>query len=185
MKMRAAFCFFAALLLITVTPLPAQEFPEMPKPTKEHEWLKRFVGEWENEVKIFMEGAEPMKLSSTEKARMVGGFWVVGESTGAFGDMPFTNITTFGYDPETKKYIGTAIDSASSTLWRYEGTVDPSGKSMTFETNGPCPMRGGQMTKFKGVTEFKSDDERVFTSSFLGDDGKWIVNAIVTSKRKK
>lgn len=157
----------------------------MPKPTKEHELLKRFAGEWENEVKIFMGGPEPMTLKSSEKARMVGGFWVIGESIGSFGEMPFTNISTFGYDPEKKKYVGTAIDSASSTLWQYVGTADASGKSITFETDGPCPMRGGRMTKFKGVSEFKSDDERVFTSSFLDDSGKWVVNAIVTSKRKK
>ena len=184
MKMRPL-VYLAVLLIAAASPTSAQDVPEMPKPTKEHEWLKRFVGDWDNEVQIFMGGPEPMTLASKEKARMIGGFWVIGESVGSFGDMPFTNITTFGYDPEKKKYIGMAVDSASSTLWQYEGTVDSSGKTMTFETEGPCPMRAGQMTKFKGVTEFKSEDERVFTSSFLGEDGKWVVNAIVTSKRKK
>lgn len=157
----------------------------MPKPTKEHEWLRKIAGDWEFEIQAFVEGAEPLKAKGAEKARMIGGFWVVGESTGSIAELPFTNITSFGYDPEKKKYVGTGIDSMSSTLWLYEGTMDPSGKILTFETTGPCPMRGGKMTKFRGVTEFKSDDQRVFTSSFQEDDGRWVVNAIVTSNRKK
>ena len=175
----------AAVLLATVPFVHAQEMPQMPKPTKEHEWLQQFAGDWDYEVEIFMEpGKPPMKANGTEVARMIGGFWVVGESKGAMGDMPFTNITTFGYDPVKKKYIGTGIDSASSTLWQYEGTVDATGKILIFETEGPCPMRGGQMTKFRQVVEFKSKDHRVFTSSALGDDGKWVVNVIVNSRRK-
>ena len=62
--------------------------------------------------------------------------------------------------------------------------MDATGKVLNFETEGPCPMRGGQITKFRGVVEFKSKDHRVFTSSVLAEDGKWTTNAIVTSRRK-
>ena len=175
-----------ATLLAIVHFAHAQEAPQMPQPTKEHAWLQKFAGTWDYEVEVFMEpGKPPMKAKGTEVARMIGGFWVIGESQGDMGGMTFINVTTFGYDPGKKKYVGTAIDSGSSTLWQYEGTVDASGKLLTFETEGPCPMRGGRMTKFRQVVEFKSNDQRVFTASSLGDDGKWTTNVIVNSRRKK
>lgn len=175
----------AALLLAAVNFIHAQEPPQMPQPTKEHAWLQQFAGTWDYEVEIFMEpGKPPMKATGSEVARMIGGFWVVGESKGDMGGMTFTNITTFGYDPAKKKYVGTGFDSASSTLWQYEGTVDATGKILTFETEGPCPLRGGRMTKFRQVVEFKSKDHRIFTSSSLGDDGKWATQVIVNSRRK-
>jgi hypothetical protein len=35
------------------------------------------------------------------------------------------------------------------------------------------------------VTEFKSKDQRAFSSSMLGDDGKWVTIVKVDSRRKK
>jgi hypothetical protein len=180
-----ALTLLTAILFATVSASFAQEAPQMPQPTKEHAWLQQFAGTWDYEVEIFMEpGKPPMKAKGTEVARMIGGFWVVGESKGNMGEMVFTNITTFGYDPAKKKYVGTAIDSASSTLWQYEGTVDATGKVLTFGTEGPCPLRGGRMTQFRQVLEFKDKDTRVFTSSALDDGDKWTTNVIVTSRRR-
>jgi hypothetical protein len=51
------------------------------------------------------------------------------------------------------------------------------------ESEGPCPLKPGQLAKFHDATEFKSKDERVFTSNMLGEDGKWILIIRVTSKR--
>jgi hypothetical protein len=176
----------AAALLTSLSVAHAQETPQMPPPTKEHEWLQQFVGEWESEAEIFMEpGKASMKLKSKDVARMVGGFWVVAEGKGEMMGAPFSNMLTLGYDPDKKKYIGTWIDSMTSTLWKYEGTVDATGKILTLDTEGPCPMKGGQLSKFREVTEFKSKDHRVFTSSILGDDGKWTTLVSVNTRRVK
>ena len=70
-------------------------------------------------------------------------------------------------------------------MWKYEGTVDAAGKVLTLETEGPSMMKPGQMAKYKDVTEFKSKDQRAFTSSMLGDDGKWVTIVKVDSRRKK
>jgi hypothetical protein len=177
----------AAALFTGTTALSAQEMPKMPEPTKEHIWLQQFVGEWETEAEITMDPSQPpMKGKGTESVRALGGFWVVGEGTGTMEGMPGTmkSVLTLGYDPAAKKYIGSWIDSMTSTYWKYEGSVDASGKTLTLDTEGPCPMKPG-LVKFKEVTEFKDKDHRVFTSSILGDDGKWTKMVTVNYRRKK
>src|SRR5690606_6766582 len=51
---------------------PAEEMCQMPKPTKEHDWLQKFVGEWESEVEIVMDPSQPPMLGKgTESTRMI------------------------------------------------------------------------------------------------------------------
>lgn len=174
-----------AAALLFAGSLIAAEPPGMPQPTKEHDWLKQFAGEWDTEVEMFMEpGKPPMKSKGTESARMVGGFWVVGENKGEMMGAPFTGLMTFGYDPEKKKYVGTWVDSMTSTLWQYVGSVDASGKLLTMETEGMCPMEG-KVCQFKDTVEFKSKDHRVLTGKKLGSDGKWMTMMTVTARRRK
>ena len=53
---------------------------QMPKPTAEHEWLQKFVGEWEADVEMIMEpGKPPMKSKGSNRDRMLGGFWLISE----------------------------------------------------------------------------------------------------------
>lgn len=53
-----------------------------PKPDKNHEWLKKFVGQWEMESE-WRDGTDqpPMKGTAKETVRMVGDLWMVGEHT--------------------------------------------------------------------------------------------------------
>jgi hypothetical protein len=173
-------------LLSAGTLLKAQEIPQMPPPVKEHEWLNKFIGNWEYDTEIFMEpGKPPMKTKGTETVRSLGGYWIVADGKSEMMGKPFTSVLTLGYDPQAKKYIGTWVDSMGSTLWKYEGAVDSTGKILTLETEGPCPMKPEQIVKFNETTEFKNKDERVFTSKMMGDDGKWTTILRVTSRRTK
>lgn len=182
---RITIAALTAALLGTGVLLKAQEVPQMPPPVKEHEWLQQFVGNWEYETEIFMDPTKPpMKVKGNEVVRSIGGFWIVAESKGDMMGKPFLGVMTLGFDPQAKKYTGTWVDSMASHLWKYEGTVDSAGKILTLATEGPCPMKPG-LTKFREVTEWKNKDERVFTSSFQGDDGKWNMMVRVTSHRSK
>ena len=164
----------------------SQEPPPMEAPTKEHQWLKQFVGEWESEAEVFHEpGKPPIRGKGTETARLVGGFWVVSQGESEMMGMKFSSVLTLGYDPKKKKYIGSWVDSMASHLWTYEGTVDVTGKILTMRAEGPCPMDPGKLCKFREVTEIKDPDNRVFTSWVVGDDGKETMFLRVVSKRKK
>lgn len=183
---RFALASFTLLLLSLSVAARAQDFPELPPPAKEHEWLKQFEGDWEQNTEIFIAPDQPsIKASGTETVRMLGGFWIVSEGSGDFGGQKFNSVLTLGFDPEKKKYVGTWVDSMSSMLWKYEGTVDETGKILTLETTGPCPKYPGKTAKFKEVTEFKDKDHRIFTSNVSVDDGPWEKMVVVESKRKK
>jgi hypothetical protein len=174
-----------AAITSSVTLAPAQEMPEMPKPQKEHEWLKQLVGEWNYEAEFTpMPGQPGMNTSGTEVTRPIGGFWTLTEIKGDMMGMPFQGIMTIGYSPEKQKYIGTWIDNMTSKLLTYEGAVDESGKILTLNTQGPCPMQGGQIVDMQQTIEFKNPDEQV-TTSRSKNNGEWVTNMTVTSRRKK
>jgi hypothetical protein len=179
------FAFVAGIVtLLACTAVQAQQ-PTMPTPAKEHGWLQQLAGEWETEVECIMEpGKPPIKGKGSESARMLGGFWVVAEGKGEMAGMSHASVLTLGYDTEKKKYVGTWVDNCGGYMWKYEGTLDATGKILTLDTEGPCPMRG-KVCKFKEVIEFKSADHRTFSSSTLGDDGKWMTFMTANYKRKK
>lgn len=169
----------------TTQPSGCAEMGDLPPPQKEHEWLRRFVGEWDAELEMF--GAPdqpPMKTKGSEHARMIGGFWVVSE--GRNDAFPYECRLTLGYDVRRQRYVGTWIDSMSGFLWRYEGAVDATGRVLTLNTEGPFPpLPDGAMTAFREVTEFLSEDHRVFTSSRRGADGQWTPCVRINFRRKQ
>ena len=125
--------------------------------------------------------AKPKKSKVRFGRRYVSGTKACFEMMG----MPFSYVLTLGYDPEKKKYVGTWVDSMNNYLWKYEGTIDSTGKVLTLATEGPCPQKGGKLTKFQEVTEFKGDDVRTFVSSMQNEDGTWTKMVHGTAKRKK
>lgn len=180
----AALLFGATVAHAEDTAAPAM--PEMPKPVKEHAWLQKFAGEWTTETEAYMEpGKPPMKAKGTEKVRSLGGFWIVSEIDGEMMGSKYQGLLTLGYDPEKKKYIGTWVDSVTSLLWSYTGSVNEAGTTLTLEAEGPCPMRPGQLTKFRDVVELKDDNTKTMTSSVQGEDGQWTVVMKMVATRKK
>jgi hypothetical protein len=142
---------------------------------KEHQWLQKLVGEWTYESEVAM-GPErpPEKGTGTESVRSLGGLWILAEGQ---GDMPgcgaATTMMTLGYDPQTKRYMGTWIGSMMTHLWVYDGELDATEKLLTLDSEGPAMSDEGKMAKYRDAIEFKGDDHRVLTSHVLSDDGKW------------
>jgi hypothetical protein len=95
-----------------------------------------------------------------------------------------SGIMTIGYDPQTKKYVGTWVCSADGHLWKYEGTLDATGKVLTLNTEGPDMSAPGKTAKMKDVIEIKDKDHRVLTSSMQTQDGKWVQFMTMNVRRK-
>lgn len=157
-----------------------------PAPQKEHEWLRQFVGEWESEAEsVGLPGQPEMKCKGTMRARMLGGFWVVSDVSNEMMGTKIEAIQTIGYDAEKKKYVGTWVDSMLNHIWKYDGTVDATGKKLTLEAEGPSFVQPGKTALFRDVYEFKTKDHIVATSLMQGDDGKWTVFMTGNVRRKK
>lgn len=185
-QIMASSTWLATAVVLLMAEMCAAQPPEMPKPTKEHELLNQFAGEWDLKIEMIpAPGQEPIKCEATESAKMVGGFWLVSRGEGNVMNTPMTNLLTIGYDPKTKKYVGTFVCSADSTLWKYEGAMDASGKALTLETTGPSPLDPTKNAKYRETLELKDKDHKVFTSLMQGDDGKWVKFVTMDYRRKK
>jgi len=144
-------------------------------PQKEHQWLQQLVGEWTSEAECSMGPGQPSTKSyGTERVRMVGGLWMVGEGQGEMpGGGTATMIMTLGYDPQKKRYLGTWIGSMMTHMWHYDGEMDASGRILTLSAEGPSMAGDGTMAKYQDIIEIKSKDHRTLSSRVLGPDGTW------------
>lgn len=186
MKTTTLFTSVFCVALIATSTLVAQELPPQPKPQKEHEWLYKFVGEWESEAEgPAGPGQPPTKCKGTISARKLGGYWVVSDLKTELSGVQIVAVQTVGYDPQSKKFVGTWVDSMLNYLWKYQGSLDESGKILTLEAEGPNFMVEGKTAKFRDVYEFKTPDHFVQSSQMQGDDGKWVTFMTGNSRRKK
>jgi hypothetical protein len=166
--------------------LSAQELPAMPSADKEHEWLQKFVGQWDVVSEGSMrEGQPPMVGKAVKNSSMLGKLWVVNSSDTKIAGMNLKSIQMIGYDTTKKKYVGIWADSLINHMWHYEGAVDKSGKKMTLEAVGPSMTGDGKMMKYRDACEFTDDDTIIATSSMQGEGEKWILIMKGTATRRK
>jgi hypothetical protein len=151
----------------------AQEAAWQTPPEKEHAWLQQFVGEWK--TRGTMAGAEGQPpLEGREQVRSLGDYWILSEVSGTMpGGGRMSAVMTLGYDPERKRFVGTWIDSVTTHMWQYEGTLDASGKVLTLETEGPDFENPQKTTRFRDVLEFHDKDHKALRSLMQAPDGTW------------
>jgi hypothetical protein len=147
---------------------------EKVEPQKEHQWLKKLVGEWTSEAEMSMEAPSAEKCRGSESVRTLGDLWVLCEGTGEMpGGGTAKMLMTLGYDPAKKRFVGTWVGSMMTHMWVYEGSLDATQRILTLESEGPGMAGDGTTWKYRDVIEFKSDDHRTLTSNAQGKDGKW------------
>ncbi|QOV89125.1 DUF1579 domain-containing protein [Humisphaera borealis] len=155
------------------------------KPEPQHAFLQQLVGEWTYDGEALMgPDSPPEKMSGTETVRSLGGLWVIGEGKGKMPDGgEATMIVTLGYDPALGKYVGTWIGSMMARLWVYEVTVE--GNVINMESDGPSFADPNKTVRYRDAIEIVSSDHRIFTASFLPDDGSRITFMTIHYRRKK
>ena len=145
------------------------------EPQKEHQWLQKLVGAWTWEHDTPPGPDEPAKKhQGTETVRSLDGIWIVAEGYGEMPDIgPTTTITTLGFDPEKKRFVGTFIGSMMTSLWIYEGQLDTARNALVLDTEGPSFTDPSKRAKYTDTIHFENDDYRILTSAYQGDDGQW------------
>ncbi len=84
--------------------------------------------------------------------------------------MQFEGSGQTGFNPETKKYTGTWVDSMSPYAMATEGTWDE--KTQTFTQHGTGKDGTGTEMKMKMTSVYNKDGTRLFTMSGAMPDGK-------------
>jgi hypothetical protein len=135
-----------------------------PKPTKEHERLKRDVGAWDAVIKSTMPGPDGKTEESESRGveinrLMTGGLWLITDFRGEFGGMPFHGHGIGGYDPVKKKYVSTWADTFSTSLMVTEGEYDEKTGELT-STGETVDPASGQKLKTRMVSKSEGDDKR-------------------------
>jgi hypothetical protein len=161
----------------------SQDKPEMPKPSKEHEFLKNFEGTWESTMSMRPSPDAPwVKIKGSEVARRLGDFWVVSDWKSESAEMPMQGVSMTGYDPVKKKYVVTWAGSTNPALSTGEGTV--SGRTLTTVIRS-TDCQTGRPLSMKMTQEFKDDGTASWSLTMKDKDGKDFETMKGEAKRTK
>ena len=152
-----------SFLFVMVTVAQADHHESESAASPEHGVLQMDVGDWDAVIKMWMPGApEPVMAHAVESNKMLpGGMWLLSQMEGDCGGQAFHGRGSFGFDPVTKKYVGTWVDNMSPHMMRMEGTFDDATSTMTMHAEAIDPMTG-QPGKTKTETVY-ADGKRVMT----------------------
>ena len=175
--------FYAPLCLAAAVMLEAQE-SAMPtvKPGPEHALLKKDVGTWDATVEMMAPGEAPSTSKGVETNRMIGDLWLVSDFKSSFMGQAFEGHGTAGWDPAKKKYVGTWIDTMSTSVGTSEATYDPATKKATGFLEGPDMT--GKVVKSRSVVEYKDANTRVMQMFTTGPDGKEVPTMKISYTKK-
>jgi uncharacterized protein DUF1579 len=133
-------------------------------PGAAHKALEPLVGDWNAEVKMWMDPAAPPNITkATAKSTWaMGNRFVQQEFNGEFMGKPFRGMACTGYDNMKQKYSSLWIDDMSTGMFTSEGKADSAGKVITFEGTYACPETGELDKPSKQVVRIISRDKHIY-----------------------
>lgn len=152
----------------------------VPKPGPEHEVIAQLEGTWDAAFEIM--GQTSHGTMKNEMA--MGGLWLVQDYEGEMMGQGFTGLGLLGYDPQKKLYLGTWVDSMTTSMSLAEGMYDKAKKELVLSMEGPNPMTG-ETVVMRQITRFKDKDHWEFAMAAPGPDGKYVDSFVIEYTRKK
>ncbi len=154
-------------------------------PGEAHKKLEPIVGTFEAKVTMWMDPSKPPEESTgiSEHRWVLGNRYVEQRYEGTFMGKPFSGIGYTGYDNVKKKYVGTWMDTAGTSIMMSTGTADATGKNMNFSATVDDPMTGKpeKITEKVTVTD---NDRHSFEMWGTAPDGKGYKMMEITYTRK-
>lgn len=159
-------------LCLAVAPLLAQEkqsaaeqqkamevFMKVGAVTENHEFLKKYVGNWDCQVKGWMAPGQPPTVSQGTflgEMRLDGRFLFMDFNGTMFGQ-PFAGVQIIGFDNMQQKYVSLWIDNTSTIFFMTSGTrldnvISESGLWPDPLTNTQLPVQA--RTTWVGADEY-------------------------------
>lgn len=140
------------------------------EPEEAHRWLEQLHGDWQVRTSGVPETGTPW----TEHVRSLQGLWVVCESQGTMPDGKFgQTLMTIGYNPETRRFVGTWVGSMMNHLWIYDGELEPDGLTLSLYSDGPDFDAPGKLARYRDAITLDGQSRRLLTAHVMTHDGTW------------
>ena len=179
----------AGLILVSIFgSVQAQDIP-VPEPTKAHELFAQDAGTWDCEVGMFFAGPNnpPIKFKGQEVNKLVSNdLYMQTTFTCEMGNRLFEGHSLVGYDPRTKTYTGTWVDSFTAVPSAIKGKYDAKKNTFTVLST-VVDLENDEELKQKQVTTWKDKSNKTFTIYLLmgeGDDQREIKLMEMTAKKR-
>jgi hypothetical protein len=179
MKLPRTFTTVAVLALLTAGGIAASLRQHAVAPSEQHKWLASHIGSWD--AKVSFMGAESKGVWEVKAGP--GDLWIFSEFKGDMMGAPFHGMEFMGYDPDSKTFVSTWIDSMTPRAANTSGTYDKATKTLTMkgETQGPD---GSPMT-MTNVSTYADADHFTFEMKAPGPDGKDMTMMTIAYTRRK
>jgi hypothetical protein len=131
-------------------------------PGPEHKMFASMVGEWEGDIKMWMDPSQPpqtMKGTTTYELIMDGRY-LVGHYSGMMMGMPFSGMDITGFDNALKVYQSVWIDNMGTGIMNLEGTFDKASNSITYK--GKMVTPNGSKADVREVVKIIDKDHSMF-----------------------
>jgi len=140
-------------------------------PGEPHKLLAKLEGSWTTRSRSWTEPDKPPMESfgTCEQKMIMDGRYLQQVYGGDMMGTPFTGISIMGYNNHTKQFESTWVDTMSTGIYKFEGTADRGGKTITQESRYDDPVRGPAI--WRTVTRIK-DDSTIEFEMFLKPKGK-------------
>lgn len=162
----------------------AQDFPD-PQPGEAHRILAEDAGTWDARIKMFLAGpdAPPTEYKGVETDELVcNGLFLKTSFQAKMGERDFSGHGLTGYDPASKEYVGTWVDSFSITPLQTVGSYDAGKKTLTVQLAVPTG-EGGKL-QMKQVTTRLDDNTKKFESFMVIEGNEIRLMEMVLVKRE-
>lgn len=184
-------------LCLAVAPLMAQDKPadadrqkamevymKAGAVTENHEFLKKYAGSWDCQVKGWMAPGQPPFVSQGTflgEMRLDGRFLFMDFKGEMFGQ-PFAGVQIISFDNMQQKYISLWIDNTSTFFFMSAGTRQDNviSESGLF----PDPLTGSQLP-VKARTTWVSADEYLYEQFMVQADKSEFKSMEMSCKRRK
>lgn len=185
------------VVLLVVAPALAQEtqpsaeqqkameaYMKMGAVTENHEFLKKYAGNWDCQVKGWMAPGQPPTVSrgSFHGEMILDGRFLKMDFKGEMFGQPFTGLQIVGFDNMQQKYITLWIDNSSTFFFTTIGTRQDS----VISESGlwPDPLTGAQ-APVKARTTWINADEYLYEQFMVMPDKSEFKSMEMRCQRRK
>ncbi len=149
----------ATVAVVLSVPVRAADAPAgmtLPKPGAEHAVLAKWVGTWTSMTTMSMGEQKISWTGSVETRPVCGGLWYVSDHTSTDPKMPFEGHEFVGYDPNAKKYVGSWVDSWTTSITPFD--MEWNAETKQFRSVLTVKGPDGQPGQLVMLTEILDDD---------------------------